>query len=53
MVDPDIDRALEDPFCAQWDGKQCRACASRAFFNRLGRCQQVDPQCQTFDPLDG
>ena len=53
IVNPNPFDGSTNPLCATWSGKSCLACASRAYFNKVGICVPVSSQCQTWDPLDG
>ena len=55
LIDNTQDPAENNPLCSQFDleTKRCLKCAERAFFDGFGICWAVNPQCQTFDPIDG
>ena len=49
----DKNNELTDPNCAEFFEGICIRCATRTFINNEGKCQDVDPSCNTYNPLNG
>lgn len=49
----DKDGELTDSNCASWMEGVCIRCATRTFMNDFGLCQNVNTNCNTYNPVNG
>ena len=53
VEDPNKFIPPNDDLCKTYVNEKCEECAERAYFDKDGKCQEVNIHCMTWDPLNG